>query len=223
MSYVDAFHDKAKDKIYVAERVNGERKIITHQPEYNFFFSDSKGKRRSIYNESVTEVRCKSNKEFKKNIAINRATGKLYETDVKPVNKTLEKHYLNIEPPKLHTCFFDIEVDFDPVNGFSTPEDALMPITAIGFYMDWMDTMVCLAVPPKTLSWEQAENIAKEYKEVILFKDEAEMLRTFLTLIDDADILSGWNSEGYYIPYTINRIIKILGRSATRQMCLLKQ
>ena len=49
------------------------------------------------------------------------------------------------------------------------------------------------------------------------------MLRTFLTLIDDADILSGWNSEGYDIPYTINRIIKILGRSATRQMCLFNQ
>ena len=26
--------------------------------------------------------------------------------------------------------------------------------------MDWMDAMVCLAVPPKTLDWEQAQNIA---------------------------------------------------------------
>jgi len=223
MSYVDAFHDTAKDKIYVAERVNGLRKIITHQPEYNFFVDDPKGKKRSIYGDSVAEIRCKSLKEFRKNIAINRSSGRLYETDVKPVNKTLEKNYLNIDPPKLHTCFFDIEVDFDPINGFSTPEDALMPITAVGVYMDWMDTMVCLAVPPKTLTWEQAQNIASEYKEVILFKDEAEMLRTFLTLIDDADILTGWNSEGYDIPYTVNRIVKILGRSATRQMCLFNQ
>ena len=79
-----------------------------------------------------------------------------------------------------------------------------MSITAIGVYMDWMDAMVCLAVPIKTLDWEQAQNIAKTMPEVILFKDEAEMLKVFLQLIDDADILSGWNSEGYDIPYTVN-------------------
>ena len=90
-----------------------------------------------------------------------------------------------------------------------------MPITAIGVYMDWMDAMVCLAVPPKTLDWEQAQNIASAMPEVILFKDEAEMLKVFLQLIDDADILSGWNSEGYDIPYTINPIIKVLGKSET--------
>ena len=223
MSYVDAFHDTTKDKILVSERVNGERKIITLHPEYNFYFADPRGKVKSVYGEPVTEVRCKTLKEFRKNIAINRATGKLYETDVKPVNKTLEKHYLNIDPPKLHSCFFDIEVDFDPVRGFSSPEDAFMPITAIGVYLDWMDAMVCLAVPPKTLSWEQAQNIGSQYKEVILFKDEAEMLKTFLTLIEDADILSGWNSEGYDIPYTVNRIVKILGRSETRRLCLFNQ
>ena len=223
MSYVDAFHDTTKDKILVSERVNGERKIITLHPEYNFYFADPRGKVKSVYGEPVTEVRCKTLKEFRKNIAINRATGKLYETDVKPVNKTLEKHYLNIDPPKLHSCFFDIEVDFDPVKGFSSPEDAFMPITAIGVYLDWMDAMVCLAVPPKTLDWEQAQNIGSQYKEVILFKDEAEMLKTFLTLIEDADILSGWNSEGYDIPYTVNRIIKILGRSETRRLCLFNQ
>ena len=223
MSYVDAFHDTTKDKILVSERVNGERKIITLQPEYNFYYADPRGKAQSVYGDPVTEVRCKSLKEFRKNVAINRASGQLFETDVKPVNKTLEKHYLNIDPPKLHSCFFDIEVDFDPVRGFSSPEDAFMPITAIGVYLDWMDAMVCLAVPPKTLDWEQAQNIGSQYKEVILFKDEAEMLKTFLTLIEDADILSGWNSEGYDIPYTINRIVKILGKSETRRMCLFGQ
>ena len=35
---------------------------------------------------------------------------------------------------------------------------------------------------------------------VMLFEKESEMIDTFLTLIEDADILSGWNSEGYDIP-----------------------
>ena len=223
MSYVDAFHDTTKDKILVSERVDGKRHIVTLQPEYNFYYADPRGKARSVYGDPVTEVRCKSLKEFRKNVAINKKSGKMFETDVRPVNKTLEKNYLNAEIPKLHTAFFDIEVDFDPVKGFSSPEDAFMPITAIGVYLDWMDAMVCLAVPPKTLDWQQAQNIANGMPEVMLFKDEAEMLNTFLTLIDDADILSGWNSEGYDIPYTTNRIIKILGKSETRRLCLFGQ
>ena len=68
--------------------------------------------------------------------------------------------------------------------------------------MDWLDQVICIAVPPKTLSWTQAQEIAGKVGNTILFKDEAGMLDAFLSLIEDADILSGWNSEGYDIPYT---------------------
>jgi DNA polymerase elongation subunit (family B) len=53
-----------------------------------------------------------------------------------------------------------------------------------------------------------------------LFDREQDMLDTFLNLIDDADILSGWNSEGYDIPYTIGRIVRVLSKDDTRRMCL---
>lgn len=222
MSYVDAYHDKSRDIIHVSERIDGKRVIVTHKPIYDFYYADPKGKHRSVYGEPVTQVVCKTSKEFRKNVAINKG-GKLFETDIKPLNKVLSTHYNGVEPPKLQTAFFDIEVDFDPIRGFSSPEDAFMPITAIGVYLDWMDAMVCLSVPPKTLSWGEANNIAAKHSEVILFKDEAEMLKTFLDLVDDADILSGWNSEGYDIPYTVNRIIKVLGKSETRRLCLFDQ
>src|SRR6056300_1162674 len=57
----------------------------------------------------------------------------------------------------------------------------------------------------------------------MLFRTEQEMLDTFLTIIDDADILSGWNSEGYDIPYVINRIIRTMGKAETRRLCLLNK
>jgi len=223
MSYVDAYHDKSRDVIHVSERVDGKRIITEHKPVYNFYYADPKGKAKSVYGDTVTEVACKNFKDFRKNVAIARKSGKLFETDIKPLNKTLALHYNNVDPPKLNTCFFDIEVDFDPVKGFSSPEDAFMPITAIGVYLQWMDAMICLTVPPKTLTWDQAQSIGGKFKEVLLFKDEAEMLKVFLQLIDDADILSGWNSEGYDIPYTVNRIIKVLGKAETRKLCLFDQ
>ena len=222
MSYVDAFHDKTKDIITVVERVDGKRIYTELQPEYNFFYKDPRGKHKSIYGESVSEVRCKSEKDFRKNVGINKHNG-LYESDVRPINKTLAKHFNGAEPPKLHTAFFDIEVDFDPQRGYSSPNDPFTPITAIGVYLDWMDAMICLAVPPKTLTWEQAQEIANELPEVILYRTEAEMLETFLDLIEDADVLSGWNSEGYDIPYTMNRIIRTLGKAQTRRMCLMNK
>jgi hypothetical protein len=180
MSYVDAFHHKDKDIVYVVERVNGQRVQVEHRPEYNFYVADPRGSHRSIYGDPVAEIRCRGVKDFRKNVAINRSN-KTYESDIKPINKTIAKHYNGAETPKLQTAFFDIEVDFDPQRGYASPEEAFMPITAIGVYLDWMDTMVCLAVPPRTLSWEQAQSIASGMPEVLLFKTEKEMLEVFLT------------------------------------------
>ena len=222
MSYVDAFYDKNKDIVRTVERVNGERIYVDHRPEYNFFVADPKGSHTSVYGEKVTEIRCKSNKEFRKNVAIN-THNKKFESDVRPLNKTIAKHYNGAEQPILQTAFLDIEVDFDPERGYSSPEDAFMEITSVGVYLQWMDAMVCLAVPPKTLSWGQAQSIASKLPEVVLFKTEKEMLKTFLELIDDADVLSGWNSEGYDIPYLVNRIVKTLGKAETRKLCLFDQ
>jgi DNA polymerase elongation subunit (family B) len=42
----------------------------------------------------------------------------------------------------------------------------------------------------------------------------------FLNLIDDADIVTGWNSESYDIPYIHNRIVQVMGREHTRRLCL---
>lgn len=222
MSYVDAFYDKSKDLVRVAERTPQGRILVDHKPEYLFYVADPKGKHRSVYGDPVSEMRCKNLKDFRKNVGMNRHN-KLFESDVKPLNKTIARHYSDAEPPQLQTAFFDIEVDFDPQRGYASPEEAFMPITSIGVYLQWMETMVCLAVPPKTLTAEQAQNIADSVPGVILFDTEKDMLGAFLNLIEDADVLSGWNSEGYDIPYTVNRIIKTMGKSETRKLCLWDQ
>lgn len=45
----------------------------------------------------------------------------------------------------------------------------------------------------------------------ILVPDEETMILLFLELIEDADIVTGWNSRFYDIPYLINRIRYLLG------------
>lgn len=111
----------------------------------------------------------------------------------------------------------------EPGPGYSSPEEAFMPITAIAIHLQWLDTLVCFAVPPKCLTMEEAEEQVKDFPNTILFETEREMLDEFLNLIQDADLLSGWNSEGFDIPYTVNRVIKVLSKEDTKRFCLWDQ
>jgi DNA polymerase elongation subunit (family B) len=120
-------------------------------------------------------------------------------------------------------AFFDIEVDFDKDRGFSPPEDPFNPITAISVYLGWVDRLITLVVPPKHMTWETAQEICAEFSDTLLFEREEDMLNTFLDVIEGADALSGWNSEGYDIPYTVNRVTRVLSKDDTRRFCLWNQ
>ena len=223
MSYVDAFYDREQDLIRVVERNDkGERHFKEYPAKHLFYYPDPKGKFLSIKGEPLTRVSSKNVKEHRKELAIY-SNKKLYESDINPIYRCLEDNYLNVDAPNLNVAFFDIEVDFDPERGYASPEDAFMPITAIAVHLQWLDTLVCLAIPPKTLSMEEAERQVAEFPNTMLFKTEAEMLDTFLNLIEDADVLSGWNSEGFDIPYTVNRVTKVLSKEDTRRFCLWDQ
>jgi len=222
MSYVDAIFDRDADIIRAVERRDGERKFTEYPIKYTFYYEDPRGKHKSVYGDPLTRVVCKSTKDFRKEVAINNSK-KLFESDINPIFQCLSENYLNQDAPKLNIAFFDIETDFDPERGFADPSDPFMPVTSISVYLQWMETMVCLAVPPKTLTMDQAKKTLEGIDNVMLFEKEGEMIDTFLTLIEDADILSGWNSEGYDIPYLINRTSRVLSKDDTRRFCLWKQ
>jgi DNA polymerase elongation subunit (family B) len=218
--YVDAIYDRNDDVIRVVERnEEGKRVYRDCSPRHVFYHKDPKGKYRSIYGDPLAKVACRNLKEFRKELSIHSGQT-LFESDINPIFRCLEENYINAEPPKLNVAFYDIEVDFDPERGYASPEDAFMPITAIAVYLQWIDTMVCLAMPPKTLSMTEAEKEVEGIPNVMLFDNEADLLDTFLTLIDDADIISGWNSEGFDVPYTVNRVTKVLSKDDTRRFCL---
>jgi len=219
MPYVDAMFDRDQDIIRVVERRDGKRHYHEYQAKYTFYYKDERGKYKSVYGDPLTRIVCKNTKDFRKEVAINKSK-ELFESDINPIFQCLSENYLQQDAPKLNIAFFDIETDFDPERGFADPADPFMPITSISVYLQWLETMVCLAVPPKTLTMDQAKAELEGIDNVVLFADEGEMIDTFLNLIEDADILSGWNSEGYDIPYTVNRTSRVLSKDDTRRFCL---
>ena len=222
MSYIDGYFDRSSDIIRVVERQNKERVFKEYPIKYTFYHEDPGGKFKSTTGKPLSRIVCKNTKDFHKELAINR-NKTLFESDVNPIFQCLSENYLNKDAPDLNIAFFDIEADFDPEKGFSQPSDPFMPITAITVSLQWLDTMVTFAMPPKTMGIEEAKEITKGIDNLYLYKDEADMLKAFLDIIEDADVISGWNSEGYDLPYIINRIKKVMSKDDTRRLCLWKQ
>jgi DNA polymerase elongation subunit (family B) len=223
MSYVDAIHSRDEDRIYVVERGQDQKRHYKEYPtNYTFYYPDVKGKHRSIFGAPVSRFSTRKRSEFEKERRIH--SGKdLFESDVNVIFRCLSDNYLKVEPPKLHTCFFDIEVDFDPEKGFSPTDDPFNPVTAISLYLDWLDQLVTLCIAPKHMTDDTAWEITRKFENTLLFKSEIEMFETFFQLIEDADVLTGWNSEGYDIPYMVNRVTRVMSKDDTRKFCLMGQ
>jgi len=222
MSYLDALFDRERDRIHVVGRRDGERYYEEYPANYIFYFDDPRGKFRSIHGTPVSRFSTRSSKEFRREQRVHSGK-RLYEADINPVFRCLEENYKGIDAPQLNTAFFDIEVDFDLERGYSRPEDPFNPITAISVYLTRLDQLITLAVPPRHMSMETAQEISAEFPNCFVFQKESDLLDTFLNVIQDADVLSGWNSEGYDIPYTVQRITRVLSRDDTRRMCLWEQ
>ena len=222
MSYVDCLYDREHDRIHIVERRDGQRQYREYPANYIFYYDDPRGKFQSIFGTPVARFSTRNNKEFRKEMRIQSGK-RLFESDINPIFRCLEENYKGQDAPKLNVAFFDIEVDFDPERGFSPPADPFNAITAISVYLGWLEQMVTLVVPPKHMSPETAEEIAGEFENTMIFEREEDLLKTFLDLIEDADALSGWNSEGFDIPYTVNRVTRVLSKDDTRRFCLWDQ
>ena len=220
--YVDSYlkKDGTSEVIRVVERVNGERIFREFAPDYHFYVSDPRGTNRTIFGDYVKKVVPRSFAEKQKILKTLSYNTRRFESDVDPVFRCLEQNYSSGVCPDLQVAFFDIETSYDEETGWSESADADNYITSISVNLQWMNQTVCLSIPPETLTWEEATEIAETVGNVLLFEREADMLNTFIELVQDADVLSGWNSEMYDIPYVINRIKKVLGKHEARRLCL---
>lgn len=228
--YVDCLYKRTgkEEIIKVVERVNGVRVFKEYAPDYHFYVSDPKGTHKTIYGNYVKKVSPRTFAEKQKLVKSVSSNVTCWESDVDPIFRCLEQHYKGAEVPDLHVAFFDIETSYDKESGWSDSATAANYITSVSIYLQWIDEMICLALPPDTLTLAEAEIIAgrieqSEKSTIVLCKSEAEMLSLFMDIVEDADILSGWNSEQFDIPYIVNRIRRVLGKGEAHRLCLWNQ
>ena len=110
--YVDAIHDRDSDKIHVVERTpDGKRRYQEYPANYVLYYSDPKGKYRSLYGDSVSRFSTRKRSEFEKEKRI-QSNKEVFESDINVVFRCLSDNYLNVDAPKLHTLCISVKVLF---------------------------------------------------------------------------------------------------------------
>lgn len=113
---------------------------------------------------------------------------------------------------KIKILVIDLEVAYDS-SGFPTPDKAKHPILLIGCKM--------LGNKNPFLVFGTKKNTSHEHYTYIECDDEEHLFKTFQSYwkdeIDYPHIVTGWNCEGFDVPYLINRSNKVMGDDFTKK------
>lgn len=123
------------------------------------------------------------------------------------IAKEYPEEHIKYDPEKLIIANIDIEVSMTFDNGdkgFPEPEQAPAKVTAITVEVN----NEYFVFGSKEYTKELDDNVKHTPA-----KDEADLLLNFLRFWEELkpDVVTGWNIDGFDIPYLVNRISKILG------------
>ena len=117
----------------------------------------------------------------------------------------------------MNITYIDIEVQSD--QGFPEPSLAQQPVTAITIKNNLDDTFYTWGIG----GFDADNSIVHDKRiEYIRCQDEYVLLKSFLTHWQKnvPDIVSGWNSEEFDMPYLVNRVARVLGEDQTRKFSI---
>lgn len=124
--------------------------------------------------------------------------------------------YRKFEPDTKRVNIVNIDIEVMSDDGFPEPEDANHEITAIA--MRRRDLTVVLGCGD--FDADNFKYIEQRKVYYIKCNHERHMLMKFLDVWNemDPDVVTGWNTEFFDIPYLVNRITKVCSEEAVKRM-----
>jgi DNA polymerase elongation subunit (family B) len=231
-NYVAAWYDWGDDKVIVLERDgNGVLFRKKYNAPYYFYVPDENGTYLSIFGDKLIRAEFSSREEYE---AARQHFPHKFESDFRPLQRVLMDYYYDKPSPRINYAFLDIEVDYSQKIGFAGPMNPYAVINAVTIYQSWTGRYLTAVIPPTVdgvlwteISGNNADAIYSEIDsliaagqlradvrpEITICKDELELLTFMLDAIQEADIISGWNSEFFDIPYICERLLLAGGES----------
>ncbi len=220
--YVDA--KLIKGRVHVSHYEDGVRKVSAHAPPYVYYYADPHGSYTSVFNDKLKRERLTERKKFQNSLNQRKAKGfKIFESDVSPVFRLLEERFPDGDTPPLKISILDIECDKDPKKGWSNVSSPYAEINAITIYNKWEDQYYTLCVAPPNMKREEARDLLDSPNEddefgamteedgYFVCENEGQLIAMSLEIMGDADVLSGWNSTFFDLPYMIQRTRIVFG------------
>ena len=142
-----------------------------------------------------------------------------YESDLNEEVRTLIDLYYDSDlVSKGHRdFFFDIETAKD-ADGYSTIQDTRTAITSIAYYdKTGKDRRVLILDEQNRIKETEIQGDGYVLE---IFRDERDLLTRFINKFAEIQptIITGWNTDGYDIPYLLGRAKKVLGAQAIRKL-----
>jgi DNA polymerase elongation subunit (family B) len=219
LSYISA--KRQQEEVTVWERTDEGRIEKTYRAPYYFYTKDDDGNETSIFGDKLIRHDFRNSKEFNYGRSEFKSSGiEMFESDILPEIRVLSEHYYNKPAPNLNITFLDIEVDYDIKIGFSTIANPYAPINSIAIYHKHQDRTIVYCVPPDD-SWtdpSQFDDELHDLAEIVFCKDEKELLLYIIAEIEDSDVICGWNSDFFDMPYIAKRIERVLGKKYFRML-----
>ena len=148
----------------------------------------------------------------------DREDPKLHFHDMPPYQKFLvEKYGVDDEPSVTHKeIFFDIEIEMGGALTEEYIKSAPKKVTSIAWYDKQVDLWGILILDAKN----QLKHTKAKNKEIIPCRTEDELLMKFIEKFRemDPDIIVGWNSDYFDIPYLYYRMCNVLGDDIARYL-----
>ena len=200
------FYDYREKKYHLRDDKLGWQEFEYHP---TFYKPDPNGTFKTIFGESVSPTK--------------KYDPTYYETDVDKETRVLVDFYSESDDtPSYHNVvFFDIECE---IAGALTPTTVIetpTKITSIALYDVTTKQYYCYVLDENKL----LENSKQNDNIVISCLSERILLQMFLDKWEEIDptIISGWNSSFFDVPYTYNRIAKVLGKSQADRLSPIKR
>lgn len=181
-----------------------EKGVLEFPYEKYAYAKHKDGTFRSMYGDPLKKIRF-----WKKDTELE-----LFESDVSPTTRVLVDMYTDSDIPSTgHTVlFFDIEVEV--THGLPDWKNPINKITSIAMYDDQSEDYIVFVLDEEG----RLEDTTKDHVTVISCDTERTLLERFLNQWESISptIITGWNIDGFDIPYLYSRLQYVLGEEANR-------
>lgn len=197
--------DRKRNKMHHWYTINGTKFHDTEDYLYRYYIHDESGKSewKDTFGNPVKQ--CFSDNKYALKDLVDTLRPNIHEADLIEdivfLHDKYEKVNLTLNMDNINICYFDIEIATE--NEFPDEKNVKYPVALITAYFTKSNRLVSFGLKEFTNKFENLE-----YHHI---PDEKRLLEKFIEVFrkESVDIVSGWNIDGYDIPYIVNRAEKL--------------